>query len=95
MMLVAAALGGMGLFCMLFRKTLLGFLIGLQLMVLGATTVFVLAGALSGMANRGHIFGLFIVLGGVAQLVAGYALAVRLFCLKKRVEMDELRSLKH
>jgi NADH:ubiquinone oxidoreductase subunit K len=92
---VAAALGGLGLVCALYRKTLLGVLIGVQLMFLGATMIFVLAGFSSGALVNGHAFGLFITLGGVGQLVVGYALAVRLFYLKKRAGMDELRSLKH
>lgn len=95
MIVTAAILGGLGLICLVSRRTLLGLLIGLQLLVLGATSIFVMAGVSSGAHSHGHIFGLFIVLGGVAQLVVGYALAVRLFYLKKRVGMDELRSLKH
>jgi NADH:ubiquinone oxidoreductase subunit K len=95
MILVAAALGGMGLVCMLYRRTLLGLLIGVQLLALGATMIFVLAGASSGSLIQGHVFGLFITLGGIAHLVVGYALAVRLFYLKRRAGMDELRYLKH
>lgn len=95
MIMVAAALGGMGLVCMLYRRTLLGVLIGVQLLVVGATMVFVLAGVSSGVPVQGHLFGLFITLGGVAQLVTGYALSVRLFYLRRRAGMDELRSLKH
>jgi NADH:ubiquinone oxidoreductase subunit K len=56
--------------------------------------VFVLAGISSGARTQGHLFGLFIALSGVAQLAGGYALAVRLFYLKNRTKMDQLRSLK-
>jgi NADH-quinone oxidoreductase subunit K len=94
MILIAAALGGIGFACMLFRRTMLGMLIGIQLMVLGATMFFILAGVVSGAAIQGQLFGFFIILGGVAQIIVGYALAVRVFYLKKRVAMDELRTLK-
>ncbi len=94
MMIVAGIIGGMGLVCMVSRRTLLGLLIGVQLLVLGSTMIFVLAGISSGARVHGHIAGLFIVFGGVAQLVAGYSLAIRLFYLKSRIHMDELRSLK-
>lgn len=93
-MWVAGMVGGMGLACILSRRTLLGVLIGIQLLLLGATMAFVLAGISSGARIQGHIVGLFIVFGGVAQLVAGYSLAVRLFYLRGRIQMNELRSLK-
>ena len=90
----AAVLGGLGLFCALYRKTLLGVLIGIQLMILGSTMIFVQSGFSSGAHVSGHVFGLFIAIGGVGQLVAGFALAVRLFYLRKKAGMEELRSLK-
>ena len=94
MMLVAGVIGGLGLVCMISRRTVLGLLIGVQLLILGSTMIFVLAGISAGLHIQGHIFGFFITLGGVAQLVVGYALAVRLFFLKKSISMDELRALK-
>jgi NADH:ubiquinone oxidoreductase subunit K len=94
MMIVAGLIGGAGLVCMMSRRTLLGLLIGIQLLVLGSTMMFVLAGISSGLPNQGHIFGLFITLGGIAQLVVGYSLTIRLFFLKKKISMDELQALK-
>lgn len=94
MMWAAALIGGLGLICIISRKTLLGLLIGVQILVLGSTMMFVLAGISSGLRIQGYIFGLFITLGGVVQLVAGYALAIRLFFLKKRISMEELQALK-
>ena len=91
MMLIAALMTGMGLTCLLLRRTLLGALIGLQLMMLGTTVVFVSTDRLT----EGHVFGLFIALSAVAQLVGGFAIAVRLFVQRRRTGMDELRTLKH
>ncbi len=93
MMGVAGLIGGLGLACMIYRKTLLGVLMGIQILVLGATLMFVLAGMSVGLPSIGHVFGLFITLGGMAQLVVGYTLAIRLFFLKKKMTMDELRAL--
>lgn len=56
--------------------------------------IFVQAGFSSGSHVNSHVFGIFISLSGLGQLVAGFALAVRLFYLKKRTGMEELRSLK-
>ena len=92
---VAALLAGLGLVCILYRRTLLGVMIGMQLLVLAASLVFVMAGSSSGNLIQGHIFGLFITLAGVAQTIVGYVLAVKLFYLKKRAGMDDIRALKH
>lgn len=94
MIALSSLIGALGLACMISRKTLLGVLVGSQLLCLGATMVFVLAGISSGARVEGHLFGLFIVLGGVAQLAAGYAIAIRLFYLKDRTRMDQLKELK-
>lgn len=94
MMLVAGGIGALGLVCMIARRTLLGLMVGAQLLVLGSTMMFVLAGISSGQRVQGHLFGIFVALGGVAQLAGGYAIAIRLFYLKNRTRMDELRALK-
>jgi NADH:ubiquinone oxidoreductase subunit K len=91
---VAGLIGGFGLVCMITRGSLLGLLIGIQLLVMGSTMLFVLAGIATGSPIPGDVFGFFITLGGVAQLVAGYAFAVRFFFLKKSVSMDDLKALK-
>lgn len=93
-MIVAGLIGGLGLMCMISRKTLLGLLIGVQLLILGSTMTFVLAGIAAGSRIEGHILGLFITLGGIAQLVVGYSLAIRMFFLKRKISMDELQALK-
>ena len=101
LMMVSGLIGAMGLVCVVSRRTLLGLFIGLQLMILGSTMMFVLAGIFAGGVEdgtaraSGHVAGIFIALGGIAQLVAGYALAVRLFYLKNRTDMSDLKSLKH
>ena len=106
LMLVAGMIGGMGLVCVISRRTLLGMMVGLQLLILGASMMFVLAGiasslgpaemgpALADSRIQGHVVALFVVLGGVAQLAAGYALVIRLFYVKNKIEINELRTLK-
>ena len=95
MITLSALLGGLGLTCMLYRRTVLGVLIGIQLLTMGATLLFVLSGSFSGPPIEGHISGLFVCLSGVALLVVGYALAVRLFYLRKQAGMSEVKALKH
>jgi NADH:ubiquinone oxidoreductase subunit K len=94
MMLVAGIIGGMGIICMISRNTMLGLLVGMQLLVLGASLAFVIAGLSSGLKIYGQAFGFFITLGGIAQLAVGYALSIRLFFLKKKITLDQIQSLK-
>lgn len=91
---LAALIAGLGVVCIVSRRTLLGLMVGIQILILGATLAFVLAGLAADARTEGHLTGLLIVLGGVAQLVGGYSLAIRLFYLRNRGGMDELRSLK-
>jgi NADH:ubiquinone oxidoreductase subunit K len=101
LMTVAGMIGALGLVCVVSRRSLFGVLIGLQLLILGATMMFVVAGILAspspeGIARAsGHVGGILIAVGGIAQLVAGFALAIRLFYLKNRIEMNDLKSLKN
>jgi len=94
MMVLSGLIGALGLVCMVSRKTLLGLLIGVQLLIMGSTMMFVFAGISAGLETQGHIFGLFITLGGVAQIVVGYALAIRLFFIRKQTSIDDIRILK-
>ena len=94
MMVISGLIGALGIASMISRQTLLGVMIGIQLLVLGSTMMFVLAGISSDARVQGHLFGLLIALGGVAQLAGGYAIAIRLFYLKNRTKMDQLRELK-
>ena len=95
MMWIAGLISGLGLMSMISRKSVLGLLVGVQLVLLGSATFFVLAGYQSGLRIQGHVLGFFITLGGVAQLVSGYALAIRMFFLKRKITMDVLQELKH
>ncbi len=94
LILLSSLLGALGVICICLRRTVVGVLIGSQLLILGTSLSFIAASLGTEKASTGEIFGLFIVFGGVAQLVAGYALSARVFYLKRKIEMDDLRSLK-
>lgn len=95
MILIAAAMAGIGLACVLYRRTLIGILVGLQLMVLAASMMFMLAG-LSSAATRiqGQIAGLWVMMFGLVATVAGCAVSLRLFYLKRRASMEDVRALR-
>lgn len=94
-MLIGVLIGMIGIACLIFRQTMLGVIIGLQLTILGTTATFVLSGAGVGVESEGILFALFVLMGGICQIVIAYALATRLFYLKRNVEMKSITSLRH
>lgn len=94
MEVVGVILGGLGLAAVFIRRTFLGVLIGVQLILLGTTSTFVLAGYTTGEHKKAFVFALLVTLGGVSQLVVGWALAVRLFHLGGDIRMETLRKLR-
>ena len=91
---VSAALGGIGLAGLLYKKTMLGLIASIQLMVLGVGILFVFSGGEASMRMNGHSFAVFVVISGLVQSICGYALATRLFYLKNKTALSELRNLK-
>lgn len=94
MTIVCALIAGTGMACLLYRRTALGVLIGIQLLMLAATLLFVVSGS-SQPTPLGDVSGLFITISALVQLAGGFALVVRLFYLKRKTGVEELRSLKH
>ncbi len=95
MIYLASWVVGMGIFSLVFRRTMLGVLVGLQLIMLGSSMIFVLGGFLSGQAPDSNVIGIFIVLSGLAQFVAGGVLAIRQYYLRRQIDVKDLRFLKH
>lgn len=91
--IVSPALGGVGLIGLIYKKTMLGLIVSMQTMILGAAILFVFS-ASERMQMDGLAFALFIVITGLVQSIGGYALATRLFYLKNGTSVSELRSLK-
>lgn len=94
MILLAGLVGALGFLCLVWRQTILGVLIGLQLLSLGGGMILVLSGVIAGVRADGQVAGLLVAITSLAQLVAGLAVATRLFYLRGRSEMKDLRSLK-
>lgn len=95
MILIAVLVGGLGIAGMIYKRTFLGVLIGVQLFFLGATLALVRVGWLVRAPLQGQLFGVFIVIGALAQLVTGFALVVRFFYLRKSVDFSEMKLLKN
>lgn len=86
--------GALGIWMVLNRRSIFGVVLATQLLGTGAALAFVSSGLLTGKLAESSVYTLLVALIGIAQMVAGYALSVRLFYLKRRTSLDELRSLK-
>jgi NADH:ubiquinone oxidoreductase subunit K len=91
---IPVLIGAIGLGCLVLRRTLPGVIVGIQILFLGSSMIFVLGGLRSGVAGEGHLFAAFIVVAGLAQVIGAYGLAMRMFVTRRHVRMDELRTLK-
>lgn len=91
---LAGIMSTLGLFSILSRKTLLGLLVGVELLILGATLAFVFAGINSPSQLNATVFAFFIAVSGLAQVVTGCALLLRMFYLKSSDELKDLGVLK-
>ena len=91
--IVSPALGAIGMIGLLYKKTMLGLIVSIQFMVLGACVLFVFSAA-QAMQMDGLAFAVLIVIAGLSQSIGSYALATRLFYLRNKTSVSELRSLK-
>lgn len=98
-MIVGFILGGLGLVCLMLKRSLLGILLGVQLLFYGGAVSFVLAGisaeTFNDMYRDGFLFGLFVLATGVAQLVIGFTAVTRLFYLKRTTRIDQVTTLRN
>jgi len=92
--LSCAVIAGFGLMALLTRKTLLGVLLGVQLLGLAGSLVFVVAGSQAGVALSGIVFAWLISISQVAVWVAGFALAGRFFLLRQSSKIEKAGELK-
>ena len=95
LVLFAGCVGALGLMSLLAKRTLMGVLTGAYFLFLGASMVFVAVGAPEGAQIESHLVAAVVTFISVTVLVSGYALGVRLFFLKRRIYLSDLRQLKH
>lgn len=94
--LAALLLLALGLFCMVFRRTLVGVLIGVELMLNGAGLSIAAAGQLTGASGSlGQLSALLVM--GMAAAEATLALAIVLVVLRRfgKAETTTVTEMKH
>ena len=94
-MILAGALGALGLVCLITKRTVVGVLVGTQLVAMGAAVSVVCAGISAGKRADSQVLALFITVLGLVTLVSGYSFAIRLYYLRRRVGIRALRRLRH
>jgi NADH:ubiquinone oxidoreductase subunit K len=83
-----------GLYGVLTRKTVLGFLIGLELLLNSVALNFVAFNRfIAPEAIDGHIFSIFIIAVAAAEAVVALAIMVALFQFKRTAELSRLTSI--
>ncbi|MCR4316961.1 MAG: NADH-quinone oxidoreductase subunit NuoK [Planctomycetes bacterium] len=99
--LVGALMFIVGLFCMLTRRNFFGLLMGIELVLNGASLSFV---AYSGFIPVGvsegfdriepQVFSLFVIVLAAAEAVIAFALALALFQIRNTVDVTRIDDLK-
>jgi len=92
-LVLAAALFSLGLWCLLTRRNLIMTLIGVEVMMNAAALLF-LGGALRWQRLEGQAFVLFVIAVAAAEVSVGLALIVGAYLRSGSVDPDHYRSLK-
>ncbi|MGE4107420.1 MAG: NADH-quinone oxidoreductase subunit K [Bacteriovoracia bacterium] len=95
MIAIPVALAAIGFFCLLLKRNLIGMAIGIVLLFYAAAACFSVGGVLAGLQSQGHVYGFFVIVAGCGQLLVVFSLATRLFYLKKNVNIETFRKLRH
>lgn len=91
----SAILGSLGIYCMVSKQSLLGIFIGFQLLIFGASLLLVSGAQESGVVLQGHSLALMLATSGICQLGVGFALAVRLFYLKRKPDVSQITDMRN
>jgi NADH:ubiquinone oxidoreductase subunit K len=90
--LLAVVISTLGLIAILSKPNFMGLLVGFHLLGLGVSSSMVLH---SGASTDADFFGFVAILLNGLQILGGFALGLRLFYLRKRTGLNDLRELRH
>ena len=91
---VALLFGWVGIFCIVSKRDLIGVISGLLILFWGVSVAFVVAGARGAAPESAQAVAAFVSVCVVIQLVLGLAMAVRLYYVKRTIEVDRFKELK-
>lgn len=93
---LSAALFCIGLFCVMSRRSAVGILLGVELMLNAASINFVTFGAYLKQATvMGEVFTIFIITIAAAEAAIGLALIINIYRHYQHIDADKLTTLKN
>lgn len=85
---------GVGLYGALTRRNAVAILLSIEIMLNGANLNLVAFARYTNGSSTGHIFALFIMAVGAAEIAVGLALVLSLYRNAKTIDVDEVNLLK-
>lgn len=95
MIFASMFISGLGLSCLIFRKNLIGIIVGLQMFFMGGVSFLSLTGILTKNAEKTYVVAFLVLLALVSVLVIWFALCVRVYFLERSLEIKNLNRLKN
>lgn len=93
--LLGCILVGLGFACLLWRTSMIGVLISLQLLWVGCVVLVAFIGAQGQQVSEAQLFGAVALSSAWIQVVGGSALMVRMFWINRRTLLEGISKLKH
>ena len=93
--IVSALIAAAGILSMAVKRTIFGVLVGVHLLFVAFTALFSSISVFLGNGADTQVAAFLIMMTGLAVLVSGFALSLRLFVLSRRGGMDVIRNLRH
>jgi len=94
-LIVSLILFSLGIAVILYRKSLVAILLGIELLLNAAALNFVAYSRFVTHDIDGHIFPLFIIVVAAAEAAVGLALIIRFFQIKESVHVDDATLLQN
>lgn len=91
---LGAVFFGIGLYGALTRRNAVGILLSIEIMLNGANLNLVAFARYTSGSSTGHVFALFIMAVGAAEIAVGLALVLSLYRNAKTINVDEVNLLK-
>ncbi|MBI4924734.1 MAG: NADH-quinone oxidoreductase subunit K [Bdellovibrio sp.] len=95
LLFLACFMFGIGTVCLIFRATLLNILMGFQILFFGISLLFAFLSSILNSQELSYLFGFFLLFVFVGLVAVGFSLIIRVYYLKKSIQVGELRNLKH
>lgn len=94
MVVMSLLLAALGTFCILVKRSILGMVIGAQLIVFAGSSIFLISGVTSGAQLDGQVVSLLALVLGTIQVGVAMAYTVNLNRIRHQSRIEDLRNLR-